>query len=52
MAHTKASFEEQLKVSIYRAKIPNEKEVTNHYSLIPNNKENNMDLKIQEQTYG
>ena len=28
------------------------KEVTNHYSLIPNNKENNMDLKIKGQTYG
>ena len=51
-AHTKAYFEEQLKASIYRVKIPKKKEVTNHYSLIPNNKENNMDLKIQGQTHG
>ena len=29
------------------SKIPNVKEVTNHYSLIPNNKQNNVDLKIQ-----
>ena len=50
--HTKAYIEEQLKASIYRVKIPKEKEVTNHYSLIPNNKENNMDLKIQRLTYG
>ena len=51
-AHTKAHIEEQPKASIYRVKIPNKKEVTNHYSLIPNNKENSMDLKIQGQTYG
>ena len=34
-------------ISIYRANFPNKKEVTNHYYLIPKNKENNVDLKIQ-----
>ncbi|XP_057538077.1 uncharacterized protein LOC130815604 [Amaranthus tricolor] len=32
---------------IYRIKFPNKMEETNHYSLIPNNKENNVDLNIQ-----
>ena len=35
--------------TIYRAHFSYKKEVTTHYSLIPNNKENNMDLKDQGQ---